>query len=69
MPGSGGRGRSARAGPMPKIPILGNALPNEEDVPLRVEEYFAGNDGSAPPTVDEEFRKDAAGINMEFDVD
>ena len=56
---------------MPKIPILGNALPNEEEenVPLRVEEYFAGTDGSAPPTVDEQFRKDAAGKDMEFDID
>ena len=55
---------------MPKIPILGNALPNEkeeEDVPLNVEEYFAGK--SALPTVDERFRKEAAGVNMEFDFD
>ena len=54
---------------MPKIPIVGNALPNEhEEVPLRVEEYF-GNDESAPPTIDDQFRKEADGMNMEFDID
>ena len=56
---------------MPKIPIVGNALPNEDEekkVPLRVEEYFA-KEGSAPPTVDDQFRKDVDGMNMEFEVD
>ena len=57
---------------MPKIPIVGNALPNEdeeEDVPLRVEEYFANKDGSAPPAIDNQFRKEVDGMNMEFEVD
>ena len=29
LPGSGGRGRGARAGPAQKIPILNNASPDE----------------------------------------
>ena len=60
-------------GPMPKIPIVGNAQPNgggEEDVPLQVEKYFQENNGSAlPPTVDDKFRENAAGMDMEFEVD
>ena len=57
---------------LPKIPILGNAFPNEgeeEDVPSRVEEYFAGNDGSALPAVDEQFRKDAAAAAAGMDIE
>ena len=74
VPGSGGRGRSGNTGPMPKIPILGNALPNEGkegNIPSQVEKYFEGNDdGSAPPpTVDDKFRENATGKDMEFDVD
>ena len=73
VPGSGGRGRSGMTGPMPKIPIVGNALPNEgeeEDVPLQVEKYFEESDGSAPPPkVDDKFRENAAGMDMEFEVD
>ena len=74
VPGSGGRGRSGMTGPMPKIPIVGNALPNEgeeEDIPLQVEKYFEENDdgSAAPPTVDDKFRENAAGMDMEFEVD
>ena len=41
----------------------------EEDVPSRVEEYFAGNDGSALPAVDEQFRKDAAAAAAGMDIE